>query len=303
MDHDVARAVAVLRAGGVIAIPTETVYGLAADVTNAEAVARVYAIKGRPQTHPLIVHAASLDALDGFVAGVPPALRALAARFWPGPLTAIVRRGPRTPLAVTGGQDTVAVRVPAHPLAHAILTAFGGPLAAPSANRFGAVSPTRAEHVRADLGDDVDLVVDGGATEIGVESTIVDLTSGVPAVLRAGAIGASQVGDALGTSVVVRGGGAVRAPGMLHSHYAPHARIVLVAPDARESEVRRRAQEGERVAALVLPDDPAAAARSLYATLRALDADGYDVIVAALPRDIEANAAVRDRLTRAAAPR
>jgi L-threonylcarbamoyladenylate synthase len=302
MPQDVvARAADVLRRGGVIAMPTETVYGLAADVANADAIARVYAIKGRPADHPLIVHAHDLRALDGYVAEITPALRALAARFWPGPLTAVVTRGPRTPRTVTGGQDTVAVRVPEHPLARAILGAFGGALAAPSANRFGRVSPTTAEHVRADLGGEVDLIVDGGPARVGVESTIVDLTGAVPAVLRAGAITPSQLGDALGTPVVTRVGGSVRAPGTLPSHYAPRARVVLA--DGAAEVARERAGAGERVALLTLPDDPAAAAAALYATLRALDADGYDTIVAALPPDTEANAAVRDRLVRAAAPR
>ncbi|HEX3548892.1 MAG TPA: L-threonylcarbamoyladenylate synthase [Candidatus Elarobacter sp.] len=301
-DDVVARAARVLREGGVVAIPTETVYGLAADVGNAAAIARVYAIKGRPADHPLIVHVRDVDALAGYVADVTPRLRALAEAFWPGPLTAIVARGPRTPLAVTGGQETVAVRVPAHPLARAILTAFGGALAAPSANRFGRISPTAAEHVRADLGDEIDLIVDGGPAQVGVESTIVDLTGEVPAVLRAGAITPTQLGEALGTAVVTRVGGTVRAPGTLRSHYAPRARLVLADAAAREDEARRRSARGERVAVLTLPDDPATAARTLYATLRALDADGYDTIVAALPRDTEANAAVRDRLSRAAAP-
>lgn len=300
----VARAAAVLRAGGVVAIPTETVYGLAADVGNAAAIARVYAIKGRPADHPLIVHAHDLAALDGYVAATTASLRTLAERFWPGPLTAIVARGPRTPLGVTGGQETVAVRVPEHPLARAILRAFGGAVAAPSANRFGRVSPTTAAHVRADLGDDVDLIVDGGPARVGVESTIVDLTGAVPAVLRAGAITPSQLGDALGTAVVTRIGGAVRAPGMLRSHYAPRARLVLVEADAsREAAAREYAVGGARVAVLELPADAEAAARTLYATLRALDDDGYDTIVATLPPDSEANAAVRDRLIRAAAPR
>jgi L-threonylcarbamoyladenylate synthase len=302
-DDVVARAVAVLRAGGVVAIPTETVYGLAADVANPAAIARVYAIKGRPADHPLIVHAHDLGALEGYVAEITPELRALAARFWPGPLTTIVARGERTPLAVTGGQDTVAVRIPRHPLARAILAAFGGALAAPSANRFGRISPTTAAHVRADIGDEVALIVDGGPAEVGVESTIVDLTAAVPAVLRAGAITPSQLGEALGTPVVTRVGGAVRAPGMLRSHYAPRARVVLIDDAGREDEARRRAAAGERVAVLTLPDDPAAAARTLYATLRALDSDGYDAVVATLPADTEQNAAVRDRLTRAAAPR
>ncbi|MBV8749518.1 MAG: threonylcarbamoyl-AMP synthase [Candidatus Eremiobacteraeota bacterium] len=301
MDEVVARAVEVLRRGGVIALPTETVYGLAADVANADAVARIYTIKGRPRDHPLIVHVHDADALDGYVAAVTPALRTLAERFWPGPLTAIVARGPRTPLGVTGGQETVAMRVPQHPLARAILAAFGGALAAPSANRFGRVSPTSAEHVRADLGDEVDLVVDGGPARVGVESTIVDLTGAVPAVLRAGAITPSQLGAALGTPVVTRVGGGVRAPGTLAAHYAPRARVVLVERDARDAQAQRLADADARVALLSLPDDPAAAARTLYATLRALDADGYDAIVATLPPDTEANAAVRDRLTRAAA--
>jgi L-threonylcarbamoyladenylate synthase len=302
-DEVVAHAVEVLRAGGVVAIPTETVYGLAADVTNPRAIARIYAIKGRPADHPLIVHAHAISALEGYVGAITPRLRALAERFWPGPLTAIVERGARTPLQVTGGQETVAVRVPDHPLTRAIMTALGRPLVAPSANRFGHVSPTSAQHVRADLGDEVDLIVDGGPAEVGVESTIVDCTAAVPAILRAGAITASQLGDALGIPVVTRVGGNVRAPGTLASHYAPRARVALVEAELRESEARRRAEAGERVAVLTLPDDPAAAARNLYATLRALDADGYETIVATLPADIDANSAVRDRLTRAAAPR
>jgi L-threonylcarbamoyladenylate synthase len=299
-DDAVARAVAILRRGGVVAIPTETVYGLAADLANANAIARIYAIKGRPTDHPLIVHAHDMPALDGYAA-FPPALDPLAHRFWPGPLTVVVERGPRTPRTVTGGQDTVAVRIPAHPLALAILSAFGSPLAAPSANRFGRVSPTTAQHVRDDLGDAVDLVVDGGPARVGVESTIVDLTASVPAVLRAGAITPSELSAALGTAVVTRAGGAVRAPGMLAAHYAPRARVVLVEEGDREPEAARRARAGERVAMLVLPNDPPAAAQTLYATLRALDADGYDTILATLPSGGEALDAVRDRLRRAAA--
>jgi L-threonylcarbamoyladenylate synthase len=301
-DEVVARAAALLRAGGVVAIPTETVYGLAADVANPAAVARVYAVKGRPPDHPLIVHAHDLDALEEYVAEITPALRKLATAFWPGPLTAVVARGPRTPLGVTGGQETVAVRVPAHPVARAILAAFGGALAAPSANRFGRISATSAEHVRADLGDAVDLIVDGGPARVGVESTIVDLTGDVAAVLRAGAITPSQLSGALGTAVIGRSGGTVRAPGMLRSHYAPRARVVLVDADP-DTAVRRLAESGERAALLTLPHEPAAAQRTLYAALRALDADGCTAIVVRLPADTEANAALRDRLIRAAAPR
>ncbi|HZO95076.1 MAG TPA: L-threonylcarbamoyladenylate synthase [Candidatus Baltobacteraceae bacterium] len=302
-DAIVARAVEVLRHGGLVAIPTETVYGLAADAANPSAVARLYAVKGRPADHPLILHVHGVEALDAYVATVSPALRALAARFWPGPLTVVVARGPRTPLAVTGGQETVAVRAPAHPLARAILARFGGALVAPSANRFGRVSPTTAEHVREDLGADVDLIVDGGPATVGVESTIVDLSGDEPALLRAGAITAAQLAAVLGREVAPHGRGDVRAPGTLPSHYAPRASVVLVAPDEREPEAARRAARGERVAVLALADEPARAARELYASLRALDAAGYATIVAALPPDTPENAAVRDRLTRAAAPR
>jgi L-threonylcarbamoyladenylate synthase len=300
---DVERAVTVLRAGGIIALPTETVYGLAGDVANPAAIARIYAIKGRPTDHPLIVHVHELAALDGYIAAPPPALHALAARFWPGPLTLVLRRGPRTPLSVTGGQETVAVRVPAHPLAQAILRRLGGALAAPSANRFGRVSPTTAQHVRTDLGDAVDLIVDGGPAEVGVESTIVDLTGAVPAVLRTGAITPGALSAVIGAPVVTRVGGAVRVSGTLASHYAPRARLVLVEPDALEAQVRALTAVGERVGVLVLPSDAAAAARTLYAALRELDLQGYTTILTTLPPDDEAHGAVRDRLLRAAAPR
>jgi L-threonylcarbamoyladenylate synthase len=298
MDETVARAVAILRAGGVIALPTETVYGLAADAANAAAVARVYAIKGRPADHPLIIHVAEAAWLARYAQASDERATILARHFWPGPLTMIVPKSAAVGTFVTGGQETVAVRMPDHPLALAILAAFGGALAAPSANRFGRVSPTRAEHVAHDLGAAVDLIVDGGPAQVGVESTIVDLTGPVPAIVRAGAIGPSAIGTALGVSVVTSVAGSVRAPGTLASHYAPRARLVLAADPAIEAQ--HRADAGERAAVLTLPDDPVAAARDLYATLRALDEQGYDAIVTALPPDTEANAAVRDRLTRAA---
>jgi len=298
MDETVARAVAILRAGGVIALPTETVYGLAADAANAAAVARIYAIKGRPADHPLIVHFADASWLARYTRAGDERALMLAQRFWPGPLTMILPKADAVGAFVTGGQDTVAVRVPDHPLALAILAEFGGAVAAPSANRFGRVSPTRAEHVTRDLGSDVDLIVDGGGARVGVESTIVDLTTAVPAIVRAGAIGPSAIGAALGVAVVTSAGGSVRAPGTLASHYAPRARLVLAGDPAAEAQ--RRALAGERAGVLTLPDDPTAAARDLYATLRALDEQGYETIVTALPPDTESNAAVRDRLTRAA---
>jgi L-threonylcarbamoyladenylate synthase len=229
---------------------------------------------------------------------VPAAAYRLAERFWPGPLTIVLRKSDQVPLEVTGGQSTVALRTIDHPLARAILRRFGGAVAAPSANRFGRVSPTTAEHVRADLGDEVDLIVDGGPSRVGVESTIVDLTGEVATILRTGAIGPTALAAALDAPVVVgSGGGDVRVPGTLESHYAPRAAVVIV-----ERGAPSFAGPG-RVGELILPEDPRAAARTLYASLRALDAQGYDTIVVTLPPDTEAYAAVRDRLLRAASPR
>lgn len=293
-------AARLLAAGGVVALPTETVYGLAADVENEAAVRRVYAIKGRPFAHPLIVHIANAHDLDRYARQVPQRARNLAERFWPGPLTIVLHKRPAVPDIVTGGSSTIALRIVDHPLTRAILRSFGGAVAMPSANRFGRVSPTTAQHVLDDLGDDVDLIVEGGPARVGVESTIVDLTGGVPAILRSGAIGPSALADALGEPVVTREGGPVRVPGTLPAHYAPRTRLVIVAPDAVDATIADFSSGGRRAAALTLPEDPAAAARSLYATLRALDAQRYDAIVVALPPDTEAYAAVRDRLRRAA---
>jgi L-threonylcarbamoyladenylate synthase len=295
-------AARLLEAGGVIALPTETVYGLAADMTNAAAVRRIYAIKGRPLDHPLIVHLPNAEHIERYAVDVPASAHRLVERFWPGPLTIVLRKSDAVPLTVTGGQPTVALRTIDHPLASAILLRFGSAVAAPSANRFGRVSPTTAEHVHAYLGDDVDLIVDGGPSRVGVESTIVDLTGDVPAILRHGAIGASDLAGVLGTPVVTHGGGTVRAPGMLAAHYAPRAALVLAEKDALMQTSAKLRASGGRVAELMLPEDPRAAARSLYASLRALDAQGFDTIVVALPADVEANAAVRDRLTRASTP-
>jgi L-threonylcarbamoyladenylate synthase len=278
-------AARLLSAGGVIALPTETVYGLAADATNAAAVRRVYGIKGRPLDHPLIVHLPEPLQLERWAKDVPASARKLVARFWPGPLTIVLHKNELIPYDVTGGQETVALRMIDHLVARAILRRFGGAVAAPSANRFGLVSPTTAEHVRADLGDDVDLIV--------------DLTGDVPAILRLGAIGPSALADVLGTPVIRRTGGDVRAPGTLAAHYAPRAQLVLATRETLAATLAERRAAGGRVAELTLPEDSRAAARTLYASLRALDAQFYDTIVVVLPADTEANAAVRDRLARA----
>src|SRR5882757_9457252 len=185
---DLQRAAWVLAAGGLVAFPTETVYGLGADAASDDAVAKIFAAKGRPRAHPLIVHLADAAQLDAWAIDVPEAARRLARAAWPGPLTIILRKGPRVAAAVTGGAETVGLRVPSHPVAHALLRAFGGGIAAPSANRFGAVSPTTADHVAGDLGDALDYLLDGGACEVGVESTIVDLSRGRPVLLRPGGL-------------------------------------------------------------------------------------------------------------------
>jgi L-threonylcarbamoyladenylate synthase len=225
-DESIARAAELLRDGGVVAFPTETVYGLGADALNETALARVFRIKERPLDHPMIVHLARAGALADWARDVSAAASALAEAFWPGPLTLIVPRAPEVPDAVTGGQDTVGLRVPEHPVAQALLEAFGrmSPerrllgLAAPSANKFGRVSPTTAAHVRADLGDEVDLVLDGGAAEVGIESTIVDVSGGEPAILRPGAISAEAIERVLGAPLQTPGAHAPRVPGARATH-------------------------------------------------------------------------------------
>ena len=311
------RAVEILRRGGVIALPTETVYGLAANAEDELAVRRVFAIKGRPATHPLIVHVANAGELSSWARHVPEEARRLAEAFWPGPLTLVLPRSARATDAVTGGQDTVALRVPQHPMARAVLEALGGGVAAPSANRFGRVSPTTAGHVRADLGADVDLVLDGGPCTVGVESTIVDLSQGEPAVLRPGGLAVEEVERVLGRPVPVRTSSAVRVSGSLASHYAPRAGVVLCEPGEAASRVEALRAQGQRVGVLGppglnlpsdvprydVPEDPAGAARVLYTRLREADERGHDVLVACLPRAEGLGIAVRDRLSRAAAPR
>jgi L-threonylcarbamoyladenylate synthase len=312
----VAKAVEILRAGGLVALPTETVYGLAADAEQELAVRRIFAAKGRPSTHPLIVHLADAGLLSQWAREVPPAAMRLAQAFWPGPLTLVLRRTSRASDAVTGAQDTVALRVPNHPLALEVLRSFGGGLAAPSANKFGHVSPTTAEHVTSELGGEVELILDGGPCTVGVESTIVDLTSPTPRLLRPGGLAREEIERVLGVPLAAPAAD-IRAPGMLASHYAPRAGLVLSTPEKLADDVAQRQLWGANVAVLaarapvlppgarhfVLSDDPAEAARMLYATLREIDQAGVDVIVAVLPTESGLGLAVRDRLTRAAAPR
>lgn len=299
---DIPRAVALLRDGGLVVFPTETVYGLGADASNPTALRRLFAVKGRPVHHPVIVHLASAETIDDWASEVPDEARVLTDRFWPGPLTVILRRRARVLDEVTGGLPTVGLRVPAAPVALDLLAAFGGGLAAPSANRFGHVSPTTAQSVIDELGDAVDLVLDGGPCRIGVESTIVELTGEAPTVLRPGAVTVAQLERALGRSVRPPEGPS-RAPGMLPSHYAPNAAVEIVAAEALAARTEELRQQGRRVVTIVPSADLDTDAHTLYARLREADAHGADVILAVLPEDEGIGAAIADRLRKAAGPR
>jgi L-threonylcarbamoyladenylate synthase len=298
--EDIRRAVDVLRDGRLVAFPTETVYGLGADARNAKGLDRLFTVKGRPKTHPLIVHLLNGSMLSDWIADIDLRARRLAEVFWPGPLTLVLRRSPGVLDEVTGGQDTVALRVPAHPVALELLREFGGGIAAPSANRFGRVSPTTADHVRADLGSDVDLVLDGGPCRVGVESTIVNLTDGALEILRPGGVTQEDLEQVLGMSVPLRGVGGVRVPGALEAHYAPEAAVEVLP----EAELAARAATlraaGVRVVVLSAAD---VAADRLYASLRKADGEGAEVILAPRPADEGLGRAVADRLRKAAAGR
>ena len=291
------RALEVLGNGGLVAIPTETVYGLAADASNEAAVRRIFQAKGRPADHPLIVHVASGEQLPRWAAEVPTAAGLLADSCWPGPLTLLVPKAAHVLMVVTGGRDTVGVRVPAHAMATELLTRFGGGLAAPSANRFGEVSPTTAQHVALDLGDRVDYVLDSGPCPVGVESTIVDCSVEPPQILRPGAITAEQV-SALLSGRLSPASGPSRAAGMMASHYAPKAKVVLVesSADGLAATVGRH-----DVWLLDRSDDLVLYARHLYDDLRAADLRGVSTVVAVLPPPVGLGHAIRDRLTKAAA--
>lgn len=294
-------AVTVLAEGGIAAIPTETVYGLAVDATNPAAVRRVFAVKGRPADHPLIVHVADPDDLERWSAEVSPAAHRLASLAWPGPLSLIVGRGPLIASEVTGGRRTMAVRCPTHPMAREVIRRLGRPVAAPSANRFGRVSPTTAQHVADDLGDEVDVILDGGPCEIGVESTVVDCTTDPVQVLRPGSVTAADI-EALLAAPVAGASGPVRAPGMLEVHYAPSCQVFVTNNDA-ETDTARRSLDAprRRVEVLDLRGDVVAAARGLYGWLRDADRRGVTHLIVIAPVAAGLGLAVRDRLSRAAA--
>ena len=305
MSEQVRRAAEILKRGGLVAFPTETVYGLGADAANAKAVARLYAVKGRPADHPVIVHFASAEQAFAWAREVPEAARQLAARFWPGPLTLILKRSKLAQDFVTGGQDSVGLRVPSHPVAQELLKEFKKGIAAPSANRFGLVSPTTAAHVREDLGDEVDLVLEGGPSDVGIESTIVDLSGPGAVLLRPGGISEEQLGITLRTAAA----DSPRHSGGLERHYAPrtparlvpaHALDKVISSTANRIAVLAFSRPDERVDYwLRMPRDPAAYAQRLYAALRELDSAGCEAILVEAPPQAAEWAAVLDRLRRA----
>lgn len=331
---EIARAVEILRSGRLVAFPTETVYGLGADATNAEAVRRIFAAKGRPGTNPLIVHVADAAVARRYARVWPEEATELAERFWPGPLTIILPKQPVIVDEATAGLDTVGLRVPNHPLALEMLRAFDGPVAAPSANRSTRVSPTTAEHVRQELGDAADFILDGGPCAVGIESTVLDLSGGRPAILRPGAVTREQIEEVIGPVEIGRGveagaGEAAKSPGQHLVHYSPRATtwwfeagqweqvrawcasnlaekwaVVAITRELRLGRLDRpkeaKIDAPLREDGIVrMPADPASYGRYLYATLRRLDEQGVATILIELPPDADEWAAIRDRLTRA----
>jgi len=305
------RAVRILRAGGLVAFPTETVYGLGADASNPDAVHRIFEAKGRPSDHPVIVHLASDSQLPQWAREIPLVAEQLARRFWPGPMTLILRRGGQVLDAVTGGQDTVGLRVPSHPVAQSLLRAFGGGIAAPSANRFGHVSPTSAAHVLEELGDRVDLILDGGDCEVGIESTIVDCSRGAPIILRPGRITESEIEAVTGVRPQTAAGDSPRVSGSLASHYAPATPVVLVSSEDLDNRVRTAQQPVAVLARRSMPvgwthgvwrkasTDARQYAHDLYANLRDLDHQHCKaILVEQVPQGPQWTA-ISDRLIRA----
>ncbi len=324
MRDEIAAACSILEAGGLVAFPTETVYGLGADAENTEAVANIFRVKGRPTNHPVIVHVSPEADIEYWAHSIPREARSLMDAFWPGPLTLILPRAPHVPAAVSGGQDTLGIRCPSHPVAVELLRAFKGGkggIAAPSANKFGHVSPTTAEHVRQEfaleLGNSLGLVLDGGSSAVGIESTIIDMsrmaTRG-PVLLRPGYITVEDIASVIGLAPGAADSGAPRASGTLSSHYAPATPVLLCAPEllSRRAALLRgkrlpfaqllhsMADEPGASATIRLPADPEGYAHGLYASLRSLDSSGAYAILVETPPASPAWDGVLDRLRRSA---
>jgi L-threonylcarbamoyladenylate synthase len=299
--ENIAAAARAIRQGGLVGIPTETVYGIAADATNAEAVRNVYEAKGRPDDNPLIVHIAHLDQLDQVAAHVPPEALRLAERFWPGPLTLVLPKKPELPDEVTGGLDTVAVRVPDHLVALALIRQAERPLAAPSANRFMRLSPTRAEDISGELAAAMDMILDGGQCRIGVESTVVDASSEALRILRPGGVSRADVQAALGAPLAEVAGPMKRlSPGMYQRHYAPAAQLVLV-EELGPSDIGLTFGEPRNERQFRMPRNPAAYASVLYTYLNRLDKENPKAICVETPPDTPEWETVLDRLRKASA--
>jgi len=314
LEDEINQAVKILRQGGLVAFPTETVYGLGADAKNSEAVRKVFIAKKRPMDHPLIVHIGDMAQLSEWANEVSPTAIRLAKAFWPGPLTLILRKAPHVSDLVTGGQDTVGIRIPNHPVVQALLHAFGSGLVGPSANRFGRISPTTAQAVREELDTAVDWVLDGGQCEVGVESTIVDVSGDHPVILRPGMITAKQIEAVLHGPVMMSKKGAPRVSGSLEFHYAPQTRTYLITQDKLEDFLDTLTDEDlpcallarnppsfrrKQVEIIQMPVTAQEYAHDLYQTLRELDKKKLkQIIIEAVPDDLEWNA-IQDRLKRA----
>ncbi|MGH8266257.1 MAG: L-threonylcarbamoyladenylate synthase [Steroidobacteraceae bacterium] len=312
---EIETAVQALRDGELVAFPTETVYGLGANAQNPAAVRKIFAAKGRPETHPVIVHLDSPRFLHRWVREVPPGATRLAESFWPGPLTMVMPRAPNVHDVVTGGQDTVAIRVPAHPMAQQLLTAFGGGIAAPSANRFGRLSPTRAEHVREELGDSVRVILDGGECQVGLESTIVSFEGASVRLLRPGGVPAAQLREVVGEVLIGAALESPRVPGATPTHYAPLTPMTIVPAGEVDAQADAASSGGRRIAVLAqrLPlrshkyvtwinagRRPESYGRDLYTNLRTLDKAGCQRILVQGVPESEPWDAIRDRLLHAA---
>ncbi len=315
-EQEVRLAARSLQEGQLVGMPTETVYGLAADAGNHNAVEAIFAAKGRPKGQPIIVHIGALEQLDTVGCDLTQAARKLAAAFWPGPLTLVVKRSDRIDKTVTGGHDTVGVRMPSHPVALALINAFGGPVAAPSANKYGAVSPTKAAHVRAGLGDRVDMVLDGGACEVGIESTIVDVTKEEPVVLRLGLITEAQLTRVLGVDVCYSATSHTPSPGRVTSHYKPCADVYVIERPEIDAKLQELVSLGRQVGLVVcnvldgihgahhtqvVGDGTHAYARKLYDCLHFADEKGVDAVIVEPPTGDGVGMAIMDRLRRASA--
>ncbi len=301
--NNILNAARLLQAGELVAFPTETVYGLGANALNPTAVTAIFTAKGRPNTNPIIVHVADQTTAQELVSTWPETADVLATAFWPGPLTLVLPKSDRVPDVITAGGDTVAVRMPAHPIALRLLQEAGVPIAAPSANRSGELSPTTAQHVLASLNNRIPMILDGGPCPGGLESTVLDLCSNPPRLLRPGLITRDQLERIVGPILVGASSGTIaRSPGLLAKHYSPRTPLVLVAPHQDFMEVLKQLETaGHRVTEYRLDPDAAMASSKLYADLHTLDAAGWDRIVVRLPPDDETWRALRDRLLRAAA--